>query len=414
MKTCFLALTVILLTCISCTAMTRKVLFIGNSYTFTNNMPVILQSIATAEGDTLIFDQSDPGGYTLQQHCSDATTITKIFSQQWDIVVIQDQSELPSFPPAEVDTEVYPFAARLDSMVRANDTCTQTMFMMTWGHANGDPLNCGSYPVICTYDGMQQRLHDSYLQMAVDNHADVAPVGMAFKIMMDRMYTPWLYNPDSSHPIVPGSYLEACVLYSSIFHKSTLNCTYTDGIADTDANLLQRIATKVVFDSFALWQQYGHYPYAGFTYHRLYGGSFTSLSPIPVHHYWDFGDGTHDTAANPVHSYGMGVYVFSHTVSTDCFTETLSDTVYAPESVPYESLSGNNIMAAQTGNGGIVFTCAGTTITEMEVYDILGRVIRRYEITGADIRDNFVPGLYVYKGYTKNKSATITGKAIIY
>ncbi len=45
-------------------ASTRKVLFIGNSYTYMNSMPTMLQAFANAMGDTLIFDESDPGGYT--------------------------------------------------------------------------------------------------------------------------------------------------------------------------------------------------------------------------------------------------------------------------------------------------------------------------------------------------------------
>ena len=186
-------------------ATTRKVLFIGNSYTYTNNMPLMLQQLSASLGDTLIYDESDPGGYTLAQHSAYAPTIAKIFSQQWDIVVLQEQSELPSFPPAEVDTEVYPYAHKLDSMIHANDSCTQTIFLMTWGHGNGDPLNCGSYPAICTYDGMQIRLRESYMQMTQDNHAIVAPVGVAWKMVMDSIPSIWLYISDSSHPLPTGS-----------------------------------------------------------------------------------------------------------------------------------------------------------------------------------------------------------------
>src|SRR6185369_11530052 len=122
---------------------------------------------------------------TFQQHTTNATTISGIFSQPWDIVVLQEQSQMPSFPPAQVATDVYPFAARLDSFVHANDTCTQTMFMMTWGRKYGDAMNCPSYPVVCAYVGMQSRLRDSYLQMTQDNHATVAPMGSAWKVIID-------------------------------------------------------------------------------------------------------------------------------------------------------------------------------------------------------------------------------------
>ena len=393
-------------------ATTRKVLFIGNSYTFTNNMPTIVDSIAAAMGDTLIFDMSAPGGYTLQQHCSDATTISKIFSQQWDIVIIHEQSELPAFPPSQVATDVYPYARRLDSMVHANDSCTQTMFMMTWGHANGDPANCSTYPVICTYDGMQMRLRESYLQMATDNHADVAPVGSAFRIMVDSAYTPWLYSPDSSHPVVAGSYLEACVIYTSIYHKSTKNCTYTDGLIGADAHLLQRIATKVVLDSLNLFQGTGHYPYAGFTHSGF--TNFTSYSPVPTHHYWSFGDGAHDTATNPHHSYGMGVFTVTHTITTNCFSETMTDTVHVPVAVTIQTKKTNAVKILQQGGGRISIEMQLNEYDQMDIYDSRGTIIRHYNLQNNFCSDTFVPGLYIYRLYGEQSNEVIVGKISVW
>jgi len=398
-------------------ATTKKVLFIGNSYTYTNNMPAIFQSIAAAYGDTVIFDQSDPGGYTMAQHCTNTTTIAKIFSQQWDIVVIQDQSELPSFPPAEVDTEVYPYAHKLDSMVHANDTCTQTMFMMTWGHANGDPANCTAYPVICTYDGMQERLRESYLQMGIDNHADVAPAGMAFKVMMDSAYAPWLYSSDSSHPIVAGSYLEACVLYSSIFHKSTLGCTYTDGLTATDAYTLQRVATKVVFDSLTQWQGAGHYPYAGFV-NSVAGmtATFTALSPVAQSYSWSFGDGGTSTVNNPLHTYtSSGSYVVTLTASTGCFTETLTDTVHVGTTNINNTLPvGDAVIIMQQSSGKVTIQFPSDEFDQLDVYDGSGRMIRSYKINELSVTDTFIPGMYIYRLHAKNSPEIVTGKMSVY
>ena len=50
---------------------------------------------------------------------------------------------------------------------------------MTWGRKNGDASNCSAYPPICTYEGMQQRLRESYMEMASANQGRVSPVGMA-------------------------------------------------------------------------------------------------------------------------------------------------------------------------------------------------------------------------------------------
>lgn len=406
---------VLLLCSIVAQATTRRVLFIGNSYTYTNNMPLMLQNIAAAMGDTLVYDESDPGGYTLQQHTVYAPTITKIFSQQWDLVVIQEQSELPAFPLSQVITDVYPYATRLDSMVHANDTCTQTMFMMTWGHANGDPPNCAAVPEICTYDGMQQHLRESYMQMALDNHAIVAPVGMAYKIMMDSTYSPWLYSADSSHPVVPGSYIEACVLYGSIFHRPALNCSYLSGLAAADAHLLQRVADKVVFDSLALWQGTGHYPSAYFTA-TLTGNdaAFTAYPGSPASHSWSFGDLVSDTAASPVHHYSSsGIYAVTHMVSTACFTEKIMDTLHiGTTAVPVSGQQNNSVVVA-AGSNTIRYLCTLAAGDELEIMDMNGRLLRRFNNQSLPAADQLVTGMYLYRLYTRDGASLETGKFVV-
>ena len=138
-----------------------KVLFIGDSYISVNNLPLTVANMAKGHGDTLIYDSNTPGGTTFQGQCSNTTTLAKIAQGGWDYVVLQAQSEEPSFPPSQVQTDTYPYAHRLDSLIHAVDSCTETVFYMTWGHQNGDPPNCAGYPQICTYSGMQDRLTQS-------------------------------------------------------------------------------------------------------------------------------------------------------------------------------------------------------------------------------------------------------------
>jgi hypothetical protein len=40
----------------------RKVLFLGNSYTGVNNLPKIIHGVALSVGDTLIYNSHTPGG----------------------------------------------------------------------------------------------------------------------------------------------------------------------------------------------------------------------------------------------------------------------------------------------------------------------------------------------------------------
>ena len=163
---------------------TKEVLFLGNSYTYVNDLPNMVKQIALSFGDTLNYDQNTPGGATLQMHSTNTQTLSKISQQQWDNVIIQCQSQEPSFSPSQVSNDVFPYAQILIDSIESNSICTEPMFFMTWGRKYGDQQNCQFYPPICTYIGMQQRLRESYLDMTFNHNATCSPVG----IVLERIY----------------------------------------------------------------------------------------------------------------------------------------------------------------------------------------------------------------------------------
>jgi len=401
-------------------ATTRKVFFVGNSYTYTNSMPDMLRDFTTAKGDTIIYSMSAPGGYTFQQHSVYAPTLSGITSQPWDVIVLQEQSQLPSFPPAQVATDVYPYATRLDSIINATDSCIETMFMMTWGRRNGDAMNCPGYPVVCTYAGMQGRLRESYMQMAQDNHASIAPMGSAWKIVIDSFPSIDLYITDSSHPSVAGSYLQACVFYASIFHKPSLGCSYLGGLSAVTAQTLQRIADKVVLDSLAQWQQYGHYPYASYTHTQPVANTiaFANHSQRAASYYWSFGDGGTDTAANPGHTYlSPGIYTVTFTAINECGNETRRDTIHVgiPTGFYTPATAANVVMTGQGGGGKTIFIMPEhNPFDALEVYGADGRLVWKSMIDAGSVTNTFVPGLYFFRAYSSDKKQVYTGKFAAY
>ena len=116
-----------------------KVLFIGNSYTSANDLPGTFRQLAAGMGRDVTTSSVNPGGYTFNQHSVYAATLTAIQSAKWDYVILQEQSQLPSFPPSQVTVEVFPYARKLDSLIRLNDSCTETVFYMTWGRKTAMP-----------------------------------------------------------------------------------------------------------------------------------------------------------------------------------------------------------------------------------------------------------------------------------
>jgi hypothetical protein len=88
----------------------KRALFIGNSYTQVNNLPLMVSNVASSVGDTLVFDSNTPGGFTFKGHSTNANSLAKISAGNWDYVVLQEQSQLPSFPIFQVQSDVFPFA----------------------------------------------------------------------------------------------------------------------------------------------------------------------------------------------------------------------------------------------------------------------------------------------------------------
>lgn len=324
----YLTFTLGLLAGVHLNAQTRKVLFIGNSYTYSNNLPELVRQLALSMGDTITVASSTPGGYTFQLHCTNAATQGLIAQQAWDFVVLQEQSQLPSFPDWQVADECLPFAAQLVDTIRASSPCAEAVFFMTWGRQNGDASNCADWPPVCTYEGMQALLRERYLQMAVDNDAFAAPVGAVWKRTRALHPGIGLYVGDGSHPSLPGSYLAASTIYSTMMRRSCADATFTGGLQADTAALLRGIASSTVLDSIPTWNIGVNDPDAGFT--QDFSGPCT-LQFTPAgdgSHAWWFGDGTTSTDPSPVHAFSPtgDAYTVVHQLTDGC-GRTSSDTV---------------------------------------------------------------------------------------
>lgn len=283
----------------------KRVLFIGNSYTYVNNLPQMIADIANSMGDTLIFDSNAPGGYTLQSHSTNAVTLEKIASSNWDFVVLQEQSQFPSFPISQVETDVFPYAHILDSLINANNSCSETVFYMTWGRKNGDASNCASWPPVCTYSGMDSLLNLRYRMMAENNHAILSPVGAVWNYIRQNYPSIELYSSDESHPSTAGTYAAACSFYTTLYRKNPELIHFDAGLSASDAENIRRATKTVVYDSIINWHIGEYDPVANFSFVSNQG-NFIECSNLSINasdFNWDFGDGSYSLEENPTHFY---------------------------------------------------------------------------------------------------------------
>lgn len=216
-------------------------------------MPKLVSDVALSVGDVLIFDAHTPGGSRLMNHSSDSVAIAKIYSNNWDHIAIQAQSQEPSWDSAKVANEVFPHAKVLSDTARANDSCTKPIFYMTWGRENGDANNCNFWPWVCTYERMDSVLNKNYRQMAEDNNGLVSPVGAVWNYLRSNYPTLQLFSTDGSHPSARGSYAAAVTFYCMIFKKDPTAISFDFNLPAADASIIRAAAKLVAFDSLVKW-----------------------------------------------------------------------------------------------------------------------------------------------------------------
>ncbi|MBZ5535203.1 MAG: SGNH/GDSL hydrolase family protein [Acidobacteriia bacterium] len=190
-----------------------RVLFVGNSYTYYNNLPEMLEQLSLSAGtDSRIQARMIvAGGAMLEQLWQRGAALWAIQHGGWDYVVLQEQSSLgPSpmvdgLPTIRSPDDFYKYARLFDEAIR--QAGAKTVFYSTWARRNAPVQN-------------QQALDFAYMRIARELHARVAPVGLAWQDLRTKGSGVDPYWQDGSHPSPAGTYLAACVFYATFTGKN--------------------------------------------------------------------------------------------------------------------------------------------------------------------------------------------------
>ncbi len=229
-----------------------RILFIGNSLTSANNLPAMIANIAQSQGINVIHDAHTPGGAKLRNHATNKDVLRKLAERSWNFVVLQEQSQTPGFGDGQLSRDLFPHAARLVEEARKANPDAGLAFYMTMAHRNGDPTNQRVSSELLTYEGTQGRINRTYLKMAQDNRALVAPVGEAWRIVREERPDIDLYA-DNTHPNPAGTYLAACVFFATLFEKPCSGAAVPRRVDPSIAAFLQKTADDVVLASGERW-----------------------------------------------------------------------------------------------------------------------------------------------------------------
>lgn len=190
-----------------------KLLFIGNSYTFFNDLPKLFRSLAIENGEPVEYSEVLCGGRHLYEYLDrqdeyKAKLDVLMETETFDYAILQDHSLGAMIEPERF----YDAVRRMKE--KFGDSVKNMILYETWGRKEGsDTLAQNGW----TREGMTETIARQYRTCGIENSCAVSPVGECFRDLMAITSEIDLYNPDLTHPSYEGSCLAALMHYATIF-----------------------------------------------------------------------------------------------------------------------------------------------------------------------------------------------------
>lgn len=181
---------------------TLRVLFVGNSYIYYNNLIQLVSLMTDSMETKLICTKSTVGGTNLREHWNGEKGLRSkelIAKNKYDVVVFQDQS----MRAIEYPDSLLNYGKLFCSLIKK--TGARPVVYNTWSRKNTPET--------------QSQINQVYHQLAKDCGAELADVGNSWHKAMALNPGLELYASDGSHPSAIGTYLAALVFIKTITGK---------------------------------------------------------------------------------------------------------------------------------------------------------------------------------------------------
>ena len=235
-----------------------RVLFLGNSLTYYNDMPAIFRELALSAGKKIYVDSVTKGAATVAQFADRNTEIGasaygKLTGEKWNAVIIEPSRRITPDEDTVMGAELSAAAVIADLAKKAG---ASLMLYTVWGNNNGvmkiyEMTGVSSSKKITS----REITHREHTRIMYDANVKVSDflggvpmvnAGLAFENVMIAHPEIDLYYTDLRHPSLAGSYLAACCFYAAIYGEKTVPLTYTAGLPDDAAATLREDADETV------------------------------------------------------------------------------------------------------------------------------------------------------------------------
>ena len=176
-----------------------SVLFVGNSLTDANDLPLLVQALAKADGRSVYVESVIFGGYSLEDHWNNGAALRAIGRRKWSVVVLQQgPSSLPESREILRD-----YTRRFAKHIQKS--AGRPALYMVW-------------PALDRIDYFDD-VRESYSLAASDVKGIFIPAGEAWRAAWRRDPKAPLYSSDDFHPSTTGTYTAALSIFGMLTKK---------------------------------------------------------------------------------------------------------------------------------------------------------------------------------------------------
>ena len=219
-----------------------RILFVGNSSTYYNDMPQMVKGLAQADGVNVTIQALTAANYKLYQFADEKDTygsqlISALKNYKWDYVILQDHREMIITDIAKTQTAI----ETLKPLIQSSGA--KMLLYDTQADYIGRSFTATGYSYYLSHNEIQHYMIKGYYMMGNKYGAQVISSGVNFERCLKQFPDIKLYNADNIHPTPTGSYLAACTIYGTIFNTTALENKYLPE-SEYDSNGLLKKVTK--------------------------------------------------------------------------------------------------------------------------------------------------------------------------
>ena len=221
---------------------TKKILFIGNSFTYYYGTSFMFKEIARTEGHQVNAVIGVKGGQSFEEHLALDMSIDAIKQGGYDYAFLQDTSPNPAIYADKGTQAILDASNQINALTLTYSPSCQIIYERTWACPYGNYRGYGNY------DKLDYLLKTGIelLQQKVDCDVMVSPVGLGFRVARGENIN--LLYTDDRHQSRSGAYMKACINYLTLYKSRFTSAVSDCGVEATLAKRIREIAELVVFE----------------------------------------------------------------------------------------------------------------------------------------------------------------------